>query len=107
MQQLLDKIAPQYIEKYGHAPKFKAGIHHGEVMAGEVGIIKRDIIYSGDVLNTTARIQEKCNDYHVTILLSKDSFELVKDEVHFGFHTLGEILLRGKQKRMEIGTILT
>ncbi len=34
----------------------------------EVGEIKRDISYLGDVLNTAARIQGKCNDYGEDLL---------------------------------------
>ncbi|HET8735052.1 MAG TPA: adenylate/guanylate cyclase domain-containing protein, partial [Pricia sp.] len=45
-----------YLHRYGLVPSFKAGIHSGRVIAGEVGIVKRDITYSGDVLNTTSRI---------------------------------------------------
>ena len=38
-------------------------------MAGEIGIVKHDIAYSGDVLNTTSRIQSKCNELNVNILI--------------------------------------
>ena len=46
-----------YKERFGNQPEFKAGAHLGDVIAGEIGIIKRDITYSGDVLNTTVSIQ--------------------------------------------------
>ena len=76
IQEKLADLRPIYEEKYKVMPEFKAGIHFGPVMAGEVGVIKKDIIYSGDVLNTTARIQEQCNQYKVNILISKETFDL-------------------------------
>ncbi|MCO6480502.1 MAG: adenylate/guanylate cyclase domain-containing protein [Phaeodactylibacter sp.] len=53
---------PHYQQKYGVSPSFKVGLHCGTVVTGEIGVIKRDIAHSGDVLNTAARIQSKCNE---------------------------------------------
>ncbi len=79
IQKKLIDLGPIYNKKYGLIPEFKAGVHHGQVMAGEIGIVKKDIIYSGDVLNTTARIQGACNNYNVDILISKETFELIQN----------------------------
>jgi adenylate cyclase len=46
-----------YAGEYNLFPSFKAGLHIGEATVGEIGVIKKDIIYSGDVLNTTSRIE--------------------------------------------------
>ncbi|MEJ2005405.1 MAG: adenylate/guanylate cyclase domain-containing protein, partial [Cyclobacteriaceae bacterium] len=56
IRHLLDELAPVYMEQFGVIPEFKAGLHVGAAVVGEIGVIKRDIAYSGDVLNTTARI---------------------------------------------------
>ena len=61
-------------------PEFKAGFHFGKVTTGEIGVIKKDIIFTIDVLNTTARIQGLCNTYKVDILISGD---LIKElDIH-------------------------
>ena len=72
IQQRLLNNASYYRENYdGIVPEYKAGLHFGFVMVGEIGIVKRDIAYSGDVLNTAARIESKCNELGVNILFSK------------------------------------
>lgn len=71
MKRLIQK-RKKYIEKYGTYPDFKVGAHYGQVMTGEVGIIKREIAFSGDTLNTAYRIQAMCNANNVDILLSKN-----------------------------------
>ena len=106
VQAKLAELRPTYLARYQVAPEFKAGIHYGEVMAGEVGVIKKDIIYSGDVLNTTARIQEQCKHYRVDLLISKTTFDLLQPEVAYKLDHLGKIELRGKQAKVEIGTIV-
>ena len=49
------------MNNFGLLPEFKAGFHLGKVTTGEIGVIKKEIIFTGDVLNTTARIQGLCN----------------------------------------------
>ena len=50
-------------KKYGINPEFKVGLHLGKVTVAEVDEIKKELAYHGDVLNTGARIQGKCNDF--------------------------------------------
>jgi len=105
IQKKLDELALTYMKKYGVTPEFKAGLHHGMVTAGEVGSIKRDIVFSGDVLNTTSRIQEQCNNYQVKCLISKQTLDLIKDQNTFEPIPLGNIKLKGKEEIIELNTI--
>jgi adenylate cyclase len=107
IQEKLMALQPIYEQKYGVMPEFKAGLHYGLVMAGEIGVVKKDIIYSGDVLNTTARIQEQCNQYNVDILISKETFELFADTNEYEVIPLGNIELRGKKRKIDLNTIKT
>jgi adenylate cyclase len=107
IQEKLADLRPIYEKKYKVMPEFKAGLHYGPVMAGEVGVIKKDIIYSGDVLNTAARIQEQCNHYNVDILISKETFDLISDTDGYKLIPLGSIELRGKERKIDLNTVNT
>lgn len=91
-----------YINRYGYSPDFKAGFHMGKVTIGEIGTIKKEIIYSGDVLNTTARIQALCNEYKTSVIVSK----LLFDQLNIGdknrFKEIGDIQLRGKEEIVKL-----
>ena len=101
MQEAISSHKEIYKEKYGLIPEFKAGLHCGQVTTGEIGVIKRDIVYSGDVLNTTARIQSKCNDFGVKILLSKWLLDKLNMPPHgIEQKKIGDIDLRGKKERV-------
>jgi adenylate cyclase len=104
MKKSVANVAYTYKEKYGVIPKFKAGIHSGNVIAGEIGIMKREITFSGDVLNTTARIQSMCNKLGTDILLSD---ELAEKLTFFDYKLkpVGLIALKGKRKEMALSTI--
>ena len=100
----IEKKRAKYENKYGFIPEFKAGLHTGKVIAGEVGIIKRDITYSGDVLNTAARIQSKCNEFGVPILASKALMDLFPENLPIKRKSIGEIELRGKSLKVMLST---
>lgn len=106
VKKLLHRKKQYFVDHFGELPVFKAGIHYGHVMAGEIGIVKRDIAFSGDVLNTTARIQGKCNDLGVDLLVSKNLAEKVNSVIpRFHTHTMGMITLKGKQEEMELCSV--
>lgn len=105
IQKKLREKAGYYQEKYGTAPEFKAGLHNGPVTVGEIGSVKREIVYSGDVLNTTSRIQELCNRYKVDCLISNQALGLLKEENGFEAIQLGDIKLRGKKETIYLNTI--
>jgi adenylate cyclase len=97
----------KYLFTYGMIPTFKAGLHCGEVVAGEVGIVKRDITYSGDVLNTTARIQSMCREFQVDFIASHHLATLIPDQEIFEISALGSIKLRGKETELQLVSIRT
>lgn len=95
-----------YKERYNLIPEFKAGYHYGNVVAGEIGVLKRDITFSGDVLNTASRIQNKCNELGVNILLSKFLLDRITVPPNiFQPKRMGSMELRGKQRRVILYTI--
>lgn len=91
-----------YRKRFGVFPGFKAGYHIGEVTVGEIGIIKKDIIYTGDVLNTTARIQEECNAHNARVLISNNLLELLPQNSTFWFTKIGNLILKGKTEAIEL-----
>ena len=94
-----------YQEKYGQTPTFKAGLHIGEATVGEIGVIKKDIVFSGDVLNTASRIQGECNRYDAGILVSSDLLERMPLDRSFEKIPMGEIRLRGKANKIALNTV--
>ncbi len=105
MNELLKYKKRRYMRKYGLLPEFKVGYHYGTVMVGEIGQIKREIVFSGDVLNTSSRIQATCNELNVKILASKQfgdiCYKLPKGVKRIAF---GSEKLRGKNAEMELVT---
>lgn len=106
MKEVIKKQIRKYNEKFGLLPEFKAGFHFGKVTTGEIGAIKRDIIFTGDVLNTTARIEGLCNTYKVDILISGALMKKLQLNDQFQINALGENELRGRDEKVELFTIL-
>ncbi|MDF1695784.1 MAG: adenylate/guanylate cyclase domain-containing protein [Saprospiraceae bacterium] len=102
MKQSLEQKGEWFNAKFGVMPSFKAGIHLGKVTTGEIGNIKKDILFTGDVLNATARIQGLCNEYGVALIVSDDLVEQSLDVKDYSLGFLGEVELKGKVEKMKL-----
>lgn len=96
----LKKRERHYLERYGLVPMFKAGFHYGEVTTGEVGVVKKERIFSGDVVNTAARIQNSCNAHGVDNLISKELLNILHLPAIYPVREIGSIVLKGKRDPM-------
>jgi adenylate cyclase len=105
MQSALEYQKDSYLEKFGVVPTFKAGLHFGKVTTGEIGVIKKDIIFTGDVLNATARIQSLCNSYNVDILISEPLLHRLDLSSRYHIQPLGESELRGRDEKIALFTL--
>jgi len=97
----LNKNLNSFLRNYGVVPEYKAGIHVGEVTIGEIGIIKKDLVMSGDTMNTTARIRTACNELNQKFIVSKDFLDQIKLK-NWQAESLGPIELKGKNSSLEL-----
>jgi len=100
IQDTIRKKADYYQNKYGVVPAFKAGLHGGIAVTGELGYTKREIAYMGDVLNTTARIEEACKTFNEQLILSEDLVSKLDHQDNYKYTEIGKSKLRGKEKEM-------
>ena len=96
MKEIIERKKESYQSKYGLVPEFKAGIHAGTVIVTTVGKQKKEIVYHGDVLNSTSRIEGKCNELKQPLLISEDMLHYVNIGNDFILEKKDEIELRGK-----------
>jgi adenylate cyclase len=94
----LAKLAPEYEREFGLAVSFRAGLHCGPVVTGEMGSVKREIVFLGDTVNTTARIQELCRQTGDRVLASADLIHRIKLPPDISKRSLGDLRLRGKER---------
>ena len=104
-QNQLQSRIEYYQETYNEFPEFKAGLHGGALMVAEVGFVKKELAYHGDVINTSARIQAECNKYNASLLLSEKILQDLKIDELSTSKPLGSILLKGKQEEVKLHTI--
>ena len=100
---IIESRKEYYNNEYNMLPVFKAGVHVGQITAVEVGSVKREIAFHGDTMNVTARIQEKCNEFKSTILIS-DRLEGSIDwrETKYKTQEFKNVSLKGRQKPISI-----
>jgi adenylate cyclase len=99
------KNTGRYIKKFGVKPEFKAALHFGKVISAQIGDLKREIVYNGDVLNTTARIRDECNKYQRDFLISGHLMKRLKNRNDFYWERIDTIILRGKENEVELYSV--
>lgn len=102
MREVIESRRAYYLERYGIVPAFKAGAHMGPVVATEVGDLKSEIVFHGDVLNTAARIQGLCNELSADLLVSRDLADRLETDPALLMRSMGLHELRGKGQPVEI-----
>jgi adenylate cyclase len=95
-----------YLKNFGVQPVFKAGLHFGKVVSAQIGDLKREIVYNGDVLNTTARIQNECNKYQRDCLVSGTLMNRLKQINGFQWERMDTVTLRGKETEVELFSVI-
>jgi adenylate cyclase len=106
IQEVIENKKTYYQKKYSLVPEFKAGLHGGISVTGELGYTKREIAYMGDVLNTTARIEEACKTYNEPILISKSLMLQMNDQEEYKFSEVGKDKLRGKEQEISLFKVI-
>lgn len=94
--------AGKYRQNFGLLPGFRAGLHGGQVIAGELGDIKQEIAFVGDVLNTTARITAHCKDTQQRLLVSGQVMEQVQIPPDLTSQELEPFQPKGKQEALRV-----
>lgn len=77
-------------------------MHSGSVSVTWIGTIKKEVVYHGDVLNTTARIQDECNKYGQYFLISDYMLENLELPGYLKSEFVREVQLKGKQDKVKI-----
>ena len=91
-----------YMKEYGVVPSFKAGVHAGDVTAGYIGIIKKELVFSGDTLNTTARIRSKCHELKHSFILSVDFLHEFQVPGTYIVNEIGEMEFKGRKEKSRV-----
>jgi adenylate cyclase len=71
-QEAIERHRKTYLSRFGVVPAFHAAIHYGEIVAGEIGDVRREIAYVGDTLNVAARLLDAAKELGRDVLVSDD-----------------------------------
>lgn len=91
-----------YIERFGVAPEFRAALHAGTVVTGEMGDQKRQIVFLGDTVNTTARLEQAARDLDQMAVISQSLLQQMPLPPGLQANALGRHRLRGKDLEVEL-----
>jgi len=95
----------QYRERFGVVPEFRAALHYGEIVAGEIGDVRREIAYVGDTLNVAARLLEAAKSLGHDVLVSADLLQRAAMPSGIAAEPLPTLTVRGRAAPLGISAL--
>ncbi len=92
--------AARYRRDFGVVPGFRGGLHAGAVTAGELGDLRQQIVFVGDILNTAARLQDYARRMSLDLVVSGALLERLVLPPGVEARPCGALDLRGKEERV-------
>jgi adenylate cyclase len=95
----------RYMRRFGVVPEFRAALHRGEIVAGEIGDVRREIAYVGDTLNVAARLLDAAKTLRRDVLVSTDL--LARSALPSGLDTesLPTLTVRGREAPLGVAAL--
>jgi adenylate cyclase len=92
----------QLEREFGAVPRIRGSLHFGAVIVGEIGDIKRAIVFNGDVMNTAARLEELSRGVEGGFLASRAAMEQFRSTLPVKVRNLGRLQIRGRTDRIDV-----
>jgi len=103
----IERGASAYERDFGDVPRFRGGLHGGEVVAGELGDIKQEIVFVGDILNTAARLEEHAKVRGERLVVSGSLLERLTLPDGLRARFLEELTPRGQEQTLGVYALET
>jgi len=83
--------------------RMRLGIHTGEATVGNIGS-SRFMVYAalGDTVNTAARVETANKHFKTSLAISSETYAQLPEVVARSFHLLGRVVVKGRQKPIEL-----
>jgi adenylate cyclase len=101
----IERTADRYVRQFGFVPAFRAALHAGDIVAGEMGAMIREIAFVGDTLNTTARLVDVARDTGHDLILSGDLADRLCLPAGLAIVRLEAARLHGKVKPLPVAAL--
>ncbi|NNF32554.1 MAG: adenylate/guanylate cyclase domain-containing protein [Saprospiraceae bacterium] len=98
-------LREKYMTKYGFLPSFSAGFHCGKVIVGEIGDVKSQITFLGDVLYNSAFIEKQCRKLEKEILASDTLIKRISLPEIYEMKLATSIKREEEERSMDLYTI--
>ena len=104
-RELIEERRDHYLARYGAVPDFRASLHYGEIVAGEIGDVRREIAYVGDTLNSAARLLDAAKEMGREVLASADLLAQAALPAEVTAEKLPMISVRGRAQPLAVSAL--
>jgi adenylate cyclase len=96
----VERESLRYTRDFGVVPRFRGGLHGGTVTAGELGDLRQQIVFVGDILNTAARLEQYAKQTGIDLVASGTVLDRIVLPPDIQAKPCGDLAIRGKEARV-------
>jgi adenylate cyclase len=104
-QEFIERHRATYLARFGVVPAFRASLHYGEIVAGEIGDVRREIAYVGDTLNVAARLLEAAKELGRDVLVSDELLAQAALPAGLKVEKLPTLNMRGRAQPLAVSAL--
>lgn len=102
MRAQLAQAAGEMQRQFGAVPQIRGSLHFGPVIVGEIGDVRRAIVFNGDVMNTAARLEQLSRDIDGGFLASRAAMDRLAGAPPCGTCDVGRLPIRGRADGIDV-----
>jgi adenylate cyclase len=102
MRDELSRASSQFEREFGVVPQIRGSLHFGPVIVGEIGDVKRAIVFNGDVMNTAARLEELSRKVEGGFVVSRAAMDRFRSMPPVPVRDLGQFAIRGRVDGIDV-----
>jgi adenylate cyclase len=94
--------AQAWRDAFGHVPDLRYVLHAGPVVTGQMGDLKREVVFLGDTVNTAARMEQLAKARGRSVVLSEAVLQHLSPSADLRPEPLDDVVLHGKTRPVRV-----
>jgi len=101
----IKKQREKYLVQYGLVPEYTTCFHSGMIIAGEIGEVKSQVVFSGETLSELQKLKKASSVYQKNLIISETLINQIDIPNIYSKEELGCITLNGEEQNFKVYTL--
>lgn len=102
----IKKQREKYLVQYGLVPEYTTCFHSGMIIAGEIGEVKSQVVFSGETLSELQKLKKASSMYQKNLIISETLINQIDIPTIYSKEEIGSIQLNNEEQNFKVYTLI-